>query len=517
MYNPERVRTHPDQLAIIMGATGETVTYAEYEVRCNRLAHFFRAQGLRRGDHVAIFMDNSPRFLEVAGAAERCGLYHTPVNFNLNSGELAYIVNDCEARVLISSDLNQSVVTGAAPECARVERFLMCSSDAPPAPFESYEDVLDRFPTNPIADEQAGSAMLYSSGTTGRPKGIVRPLPAGDPSIIPSRPYNAVLFGFRPEMVYLSSGPLYHGAPLISVALSLRVGGTAVIMERFDAEQFLVLIERYGVTHAQVVPTMFSRLLKLPKEIRQHYDIRSLETVFHGAAPCPPQVKAEMIEWLGPIVLEYYAATEANGMTFCTSQEWLDHYGTVGKPVLGELLILDEEGRPVLVGQEGIVWFRGATTFEYFNDPDKTAESRMQDAVGIASTVGDVGRVDEDGYLYLTDRRTNMIISGGVNVYPQEVENLLLTHPKVFDVAVIGVPNDDWGEEVKAVVQPRRAANPGPELEQELIAFCREHLAHFKCPRSVDFVETLPRMPTGKMLKRLVRAPYWEEHESSII
>jgi long-chain acyl-CoA synthetase len=319
----------------------------------------------------------------------------------------------------------------------------------------------------------------------------------------------------REGMVYLSPAPLYHSAPQASVALSLRLGATAIIMERFDAEQFLRLVERHRVTHSQVVPTMFSRMLKLPDDVRGMYDVSSLESIIHAAAPCPVPVKEQMIEWWGPIIVEYYAATEGNGCTFCDSAEWLAHRGTVGRPVLGEPVMLDDDGKECAVGTPGTVWFRGATNFEYWNDPEKTAESR--DPTGTMSTVGDVGYLDEDGYLYLTDRRTYMIISGGVNIYPQEAENLLVTHPKVLDAAVIGVPNDDLGEEVKAIVEPAEGVEPGPWLERELVQFCRAHLATYKCPRSVDFDPSLPRLPTGKLYKRVLRDRYWSEHQSRIV
>jgi long-chain acyl-CoA synthetase len=295
------------------------------------------------------------------------------------------------------------------------------------------------------------------------------------------------------------------------------MGATCVIMEHFDAATFLDLVARYRVTNSQMVPTMFSRLLKLPDDVRAAADTSSLECIVHAAAPCPVPVKERMIEWWGPIITEYYAATEGNGFTYCTSEEWLSHKGTVGRPLVGQLLILDDEMRPCPTGTPGTVWFRGATNFEYFNDPVKTAESRVVDEQAVLSTVGDVGYVDDDGYLYLTDRKTYMIISGGVNIYPQETENLLITHPAVFDAAVIGVPNDDLGEEVKAVVQAAPGAEPGPELERQLIAFCRDHLAHFKCPRTVDFVTELPRLPTGKLYKRLLKDRYWEGRSTSIV
>ena len=319
------------------------------------------------------------------------------------------------------------------------------------------------------------------------------------------------MFGFREGMTYLNPAPLYHSAPQASVSASLRLGATTVVMEHFDAEQWLAMVERHKVTHCQMVPVMFSRLLRLPWEVRARYDTSSLECIVHAAAPCPVHVKQAMIDWLGPIITEYYGATEANGFTFCDSAQWLAHPGTVGQPILGELLILDDEGQQCPTGQDGTIWFRGATAFEYFGDPAKTAESRTSD--GLTSTVGDVGHVDEDGYLYLTDRKTYMIISGGVNIYPQETENLLSGHPAVLDVAVIGVPNDDLGEEVKAVVQLADPHSASPELARELIDYCRDRLTHFKCPKTIDFVAELPRSATGKLYKRLLRDEYWKGHQ----
>ena len=358
--------------------------------------------------------------------------------------------------------------------------------------------------------------MLYSSGTTGQPKGILRELPAIDPSEpLPVMDFVRAMFGFRPGMTYLNPAPLYHSAPAASVSASLRLGATTVVMEHFDARQWLALVERYRVTHCQLVPVMFSRLLRLPDDVRASYDTSSLECIVHAAAPCPVHVKQAMIDWLGPIITEYYGATEAHGFTFCDSAQWLAHPGTVGRPILGELLILDDDGNPCPPGVDGTIWFRGATAFQYFQDPVKTAESRSSD--GTASSVGDVGHVDADGYLYLTDRKTYMIISGGVNIYPQETENLLSAHPAVLDVAVIGVPNEDLGEEVKAVVQLADSARASPELAQELIDFCRARLAHFKCPRTVDFVAELPRSATGKLYKRLLRDEYWTGHQTSIV
>ena len=515
MYAAEHARAHPDKPAIVMAGSGELVTYAEYEASANRVAHLLRDAGLRRNDHVAIFMDNDPRMLMCEGGAERAGLYYTCVNSYLSADEVAFIINDSKARVVMTAAAKAEVASRLPALCPNVERWLMAGAGGDPhGPYESLEDEIAARPAEPIADEQLGTAMLYSSGITGRPKGILRPLPEAHPGEnLPVLEGLKALWRFRPGMVYLSPAPLYHSAPQASVALALRLGATAVVMEHFDAARFLELVARYRVTHSQMVPTMFSRLLKLPPAVREAADVTSLEVIVHAAAPCPVPVKEQMISWLGPIILEYYAATEANGFTFCDSADWLAHKGTVGRAVVGEVLILDDRGNECPAGTPGTVWFRGATNFEYFNDPAKTAASR--NAAGDASTVGDIGYLDENGYLYLTDRQSYMIISGGVNIYPQETENLLITHPKVADAAVIGVPDEDMGEAVKAVVQVMPGVEHGPGLERELIDFCREHLAHFKCPRTIDFLDELPRLPTGKLYKRLLRDRYWGDSSRS--
>jgi acyl-CoA synthetase (AMP-forming)/AMP-acid ligase II len=516
VYPGQYAVDHPDKPAIIMAGSGATITFGEYEQRCNRAAHLLRAAGLERGDHIAVFMENNPRMLEIEGAAERVGLYYTLVNAYLAPDEVAYIVTNSRSRVLFSSAAKRDVAEAAAQACPHVERLFMVDVDEPVGRWEPYEEAVNRYPVEPVPNETLGAVMLYSSGTTGQPKGILRPLPDQHPS----RPLSLmagvrVIFGFRDEMVYVNPAPLYHSAPQGSVSAALRLGSTVVVMERFDPERWLQLVEQYQATHCQMVPTMFNRLLRLPEEVRTRYDLSSLERIVHAAAPCPVPVKKAMIDWLGPIVLEYYAATEANGFTFCDSQDWLAHPGTVGKALVGELLILDEDGKECPTGVDGTIWFKGATNFEYFDDPAKTAQSRTP--TGDTSTVGDVGHVDEDGYLYLTDRKSYMIISGGVNIYPQETENLLSTHPAVLDVAVIGVPNEDLGEEVKAVVQAADPDSAGPHLAEELIAFCRAHLAHFKCPQTVDFVDELPRLPTGKLYKRLLRDQYWGGHQTAIV
>ena len=516
MYAPQHAENQPDKPAIIMATTGETVTFGEFEARANRAAHLLRAAGLKRGDHIAIFMENSTRMLEIEGGAERTGLYYTLINTYLGPDEVAYIVTNSRSRLLVSSQARRPVAQAAAVNCPDLERMLMTGGNDVPEGWESYEAAIAQYPTDPVPDETLGAAMLYSSGTTGQPKGIQRDLPAAAPSEpLPVMDFVSAMFGFRPGMTYLNPAPLYHSAPAASVSASLRLGATTVVMEHFDAQQWLALVERHGVTNCQMVPVMFSRLLRLPEDMRAGYDTSSLECLVHAAAPCPVHVKQAMIDWLGPIITEYYAATEANGFTFCNSTQWLAHPGTVGKPILGELMILDDEGKECPTGTDGTIWFRGATAFQYFEDPLKTAESRTAD--GLASTVGDVGHVDEEGYLYLTDRKSYMIISGGVNIYPQETENLLAGHPAVLDVAVIGVPNEDLGEEVKAVVQLADPSSANPELAQDLITYCRDRLAHFKCPRTVDFVDELPRYPTGKLYKRLLRDAYWAGHQTSIV
>jgi long-chain acyl-CoA synthetase len=516
MYPGEHARTNPDKPALIMATSGEQLTFAEYEANCNRLAHLLRAAGLRRGDHVAMFLENHLRYAELQGAAERTGLYFTCINSYLTAEEVAYVVDNCAAKVFITSVARADVAVEAAAATPRVEVFLCVDADHDIGPFQPYDAAVAAYPPEPIEDEQLGAAMLYSSGTTGRPKGILRPLPEVHPrEALAVMELVKRMFNFREGMTYLSPAPLYHSAPQATVSPPMRRRATSVIMEKFDPEQYLALVERHRITHSQVVPTMFSRMLKLPVDVRTRYDLSSLETVIHAAAPCPVQVKHDIIEWFGPVLVEYYGATEANGFTWCDSAMWLAHPGTVGAPIVGELLILDDDGEPVPTGTPGTVWFGGATNFTYWRDEDKTAESR--DETGYRSTVGDVGYVDEDGYLYLTDRKTYMIISGGVNIYPQETENLLITHPKVMDAAVIGVPNEDLGEEVKAVVQVMDGIEEGPALEQELLAFCRQHLAHFKCPRSVDFEAELPRLPTGKLYKRLLRDRYWGNTTSRIV
>ena len=516
MYPGQHAQARLGQPAVVMAGSGESVSYRELEARSNRLAHLLRAAGLRRLDHYAVFMENHPRFVECCAAGERSGLYYTCINSFLTAPELAYIVNNSLSKVLITSQAKREIALAALADCPRVELCLVVDGPGEGTRVRNLDEATANSPATPLPDKSLGAAMLYSSGTTGRPKGVLRPLPDQPPAV----PLSALaarlnVWRFREGQIYLSPAPLYHSAPLAGVGGTIRRGGTAIVMERFDPERFLALVERYRVTHTQLVPTMFSRMLKLPEAVRRRYDLTSLEVAIHAAAPCPIPVKQAMIDWWGPIILEYYSATEAMGMTVCDSAEWLAHPGTVGRSVFGELLVLDEAMREVPPGTTGKLWFKTASPFEYFNDPARTAEANSPD--GAMSTLGDIGYVDEDGYVYLTDRASFMIISGGVNIYPQECENLLVTHPKVADAAVFGAPNEEMGEEVKAVVQLAPGFEPGPAIEAELIAFCRANLAHHKCPRSIDFEAELPRLPTGKLYKASLRERYWKGHKSRIL
>jgi long-chain acyl-CoA synthetase len=507
----------PDKAAYVMAASGEVVTYRELDDRSNRLAQLFAAAGLGFGDHIAICMENNARYLEVAWAAQRSGLYFTPINYHFNADEIAYILDDCDARAFVTSTyLGDTLAELDDKIPAAVETRLLVGGHGDG--YDSYEDAVAKFPAEPITEELEGHAMMYSSGTTGRPKGIRYTLErraVGDPSHFLAN--MGKTYGVGPDSVYLSPAPLYHSAPLQFCIAVTRLGATCVILEHFDPEGALAAIDKYKVTHAQWVPTMFVRMLKLPEEVRAKYDVSSMQLAIHAAAPCPVRTKEQMIEWWGPILFEYYAATEGMGSTMITSEEWLEHRGSVGRAFNTTIHILDEEGNEQPTGEAGVVYFEAGPTaadFEYHKDPGKTAATKEEHGW---SSVGDMGYLDAEGYLYLTDRRDFMIVSGGVNIYPQEAENLLVTHPKVMDAAVFGVPNEEMGEEVKAVVQPIDMADAGPDLERELLAFCRDNLAHYKCPRSVDFDAQLPRQPTGKLYKRLLRDRYWTGKQTRIV
>ena len=515
MYPGDYVDEQPDKPAIIMGQSGEVVSYRELDERSTQLARLLREVGLRAGDHIAVFMENHPRYLEVVWAALRSGLYVTPVNSFLTAPEVAYILNDCEAQVLITSRAKAEVATQLVGDNAtpNVRTRLMIDAEGTEG-FEDYASAISNHSTERLPDETQGAYMFYSSGTTGRPKGIMAPLTGVHPSENKAAAPLGMLYQFNREMTYLSPAPIYHAAPQAFSNATLCFGGTVVMMEKFDAEHSLSLIEKHRATHSQWVPTMFSRMLKLEDALRARYDTSSLQYAIHAAAPCPVPVKRQMIDWWGPILVEYYAGSEGNGSTFITSEEWLKKPGSVGRPMAVKVHICDDEGNELPTGETGTVYFSGGGRFKYHNAPEKTAQSQLPDG---RSTLGDVGYVDEDGYLFLTDRKAYMIISGGVNIYPQEIEDHLITHPKVADVAVFGVPNEDFGEEVKAVVQAMPGFEPDDALRSELLEFCREGLAGFKLPRSMDFEEELPRLPTGKLYKRLLRDRYWGKQDSTIV
>lgn len=505
-FNPRcHAERDPASIAFVMCATGESVTFAQLEARANQGAHLLRAAGLRPSDHIAILMENRREFLEVCFAADRSGVYYTTISTHLTADEIAYILRDCAARLLIVSDRMGDMLERLAPDIDASCEVLVVGD--PPQGFRSWSSATAGLPETPIPDEAQGLDMLYSSGTTGRPKGIKWPLPddmPGGRSMLID--LLSSLFGYDAGTRYLSPAPLYHAAPLRHSMVTIRMGGTAFIMERFDPLGALELIERYRITHSQWVPTMFVRLLKLPPEDRARFDLSSMQMAVHAAAPCPVDIKRRMIDWWGEIIHEYYSGTENNGFTAITTAEWLTHPGSVGRAKLGVIHICDEAGQELPQGQEGEVYFENGHQFVYHNDPEKTAS--CTNAKGW-TTLGDIGRLDAEGYLFLTDRKSFVIISGGVNVYPQEAEDILLGHPAVLDAAVFGVPNEDFGEEVKAVVQLLPQIDPSPALEADLIAICRARLSAIKCPRSVEFRRTLPRSATGKLYKRKLKAEYW--------
>jgi acyl-CoA synthetase (AMP-forming)/AMP-acid ligase II len=510
MHPVRHAETTPDKPAIIVAETGESISYAALNARSNQAAQLFRAEGLKPGDRVALFLENTPDYFAFAWGAQRSGLLFVAISSKLTAPEVDYILEDSGAKLLIASATLAQVAKAVT---ASVRRF---SHGGEIPGFEPVEAALDVQPDSPVADEAAGAAMLYSSGTTGRPKGIVRP-PPPDPAIDAPTPLAMIaslFFGLGPDSIYLSTAPLYHAAPLGWTMAVHMLGGTVVLMHHFEPEAALACIERYRCNAGQFVPTHFVRMLKLPEDVRAKYDISSMKTAIHAAAPCPVPVKRAMIDWWGPVIDEYYAGTEANGFTAIKATEWLARPGSVGAAI-GEarLHICDEDGNPLPPRQEGLVYFEGGRPFEYHQAPEKTAGSR--NALGW-STLGDVGWVDEDGYLYLTDRKSFMIISGGVNIYPQEIENHLVTHPAVADVAVVGAPHDEMGEQVVAVVQPMAGVAANAELADELMSWCRQSLSGVKTPRRFDFVDELPRHPTGKLYKRLIRDRYWGK-ESRIV
>ena len=508
MFPGFHARMRPDHPAVVMAGSGEVVTYRELDARSNRLAHLWRERGLHPGDHVAILLQNDPRWFDAVWAALRSGLYYTPVNWHLTAPEVAYIVQDCGARSVLTSTALADRVTDL-----HVEIPLVVDGDLPG--WERYEEAVTSQPTTPLDHEPEGAGMFYSSGTTGRPKGILFPLP--DRTVHDEHPIvkYASPIANGPDAIYLSPAPLYHTAPVVTCSLAHRTGATTVIMERWDPEACLAAIERHRVTSAQFVPTMFVRLLKLPQEVRGRYDTSTLTMVTHAAAPCPVEIKRQMLEWWGPIIWEYYAGSENVGSTLIGPEEWLAHPGSVGLPRLTTVHSCDDDHHELPVGAVGNIWFdTPGAAFDYHGDPAKTAASRSPAGW---FNLGDVGYLDDEGYLYLTDRQSFTIISGGVNIYPQEAEDVLVLHPAVADVAVFGVPHEELGEEVKGVVQLLDPSAASPEMAAELLAFCRERLAPFKCPRSIDFDAALPRQDTGKLYKRLLKDRYWGDRASRIV
>ena len=501
-------KSDPHRAAIIMSNSGAQLSYAELEEKSNQIAHYLRVLGLTRGDVVAILMENRPEVFLVAWAAQRAGLYWTTIATKLLASEIQYILEDSGAKALVTSNTFMPAVTRIADE---LTSLVILVADAEDNTFLDFTSAYSRMPTTSIPDESHGIDMLYSSGTTGRPKGI-KPILPESPVDSPSRLAGLMqsFFGIQTSCTYLCPAPLYHAAPLRWAMNVHRLGGTVVVMDRFDAEEALRLIEHHQIDAAQFVPTHFVRILKLPEPVRQRYNLNSLLTVVHAAAPCPRPVKEQMIAWLGPIIYEYYAGTEGNGLCAISAPDWLAHPGSVGKAIIGSLRICDEEGEPVSPGVEGQVFFEGGPVLQYHNDPQKTADSHNKYGW---SSLGDVGWTDDDGFLYLTDRKSFMIISGGVNIYPQEIENLLITHSRVADAAVIGAPDSDLGERVVAIVQPADWRDAGPSLAEELGLFVRANLSPVKAPKQFDFMEELPRQPTGKLHKRAIREAYWTKME----
>jgi long-chain acyl-CoA synthetase len=503
-------QTQPDKPAAIRPSTGEVRTFRELEDRSNRLAQLLYTQGLRPGDHVAMYLENNLAFFDVVLACMRSGLYVTPINRYLPAAEAAYIVDDCDAKALIASAaLDQSKELGnLSPRCE-----VKLSVGGTMHGFEDFDAAITRYPAKKLAEEQLGSFMLYSSGTTGRPKGIKRPLSGLSPEGgNPGMASTAAMYGMDSASVYLSPAPLYHSAPAGYTCAVIQAGGTVVVMDKFDAEAALALIDDHRVTHSLWVPTMFVRMLKLDPQVRARHDLSSHRCAIHAAAPCPVQVKHQMIGWWGPIIEEFYSSTEMVGYSRITSQEWLERPGSVGRSQGRPFHICDEDGRELPPGEPGLIHGEAQTAarFTYHKDDSKTVGAAHPDHPDWM-TVGDVGYLDDDGYLYLTDRKAFMIISGGVNIYPQQIEDALALHPKIADVAVIGVPNEELGEEVKAVVEAAAGIEPDEALAEEIKEFVRDKLGRQLTPRSIDFTNEMPRLPTGKLYKKALRDKYWSK------
>lgn len=501
----EHAEATPDKPAVIMYPSGTVVTFGEMETRANQLAHLFRSAGLREGDAVAILMENNEHYHTVMWAARRCGLYYVPINTHLTPAEAAYIIDNSSAKAIVGSPATRPILEQLGEHLPNGLPELLLIAGTRMEGWLAYPECVVQQPDTPIPDEIEGDLLQYSSGTTGRPKGIKRPLPHLPPSQAPGLMTALVSFWAGPDGVYLSPAPLYHTAPSVWSMAFHAAGIPVVVMDRFDAEGALDAIVRHRVTHGQFVPVMFTRMLKLPEAVRDSYDVSGLQRVMHAAAPCPVDIKKQMIDWWGPIVDEYYASSEAIGSTLITAEEWLAHPGSVGRPMSGALHIVDEQGNELPVGEAGEIYFESAARFEYLNDAEKTASARHERGW---MTVGDIGYLDEEGYLYLTDRRHHMIISGGVNIYPQEAENMLVSHPRVLDAAVFGIPDDEMGQSVKGVVQLVDHAEATDAFAEELLGWLRNRLAHYKCPRSLSFEEQLPRTDTGKLYKQSLIAKY---------
>ncbi|MEZ0341289.1 fatty-acid--CoA ligase FadD4 [Mycobacterium sp. pV006] len=492
-----------DNAALILCPSGRSLTFRALDERANKLARYLRRAGLVAGDTIAVIMENNEHIHAVMWAARRSGLYFTLVNIHLTGPEVAYIVDDCGAKAIVSSRAMRDLCRQMAQHLPNGLPEVALLADDDMEGWQRYPDYVAAVPAEFTPEELEGQLLQYSAGSTGRPKGIRRPLSAASAErpTLPTPVFKAL--GVTSGSVYLSPAPTYHTAPAMWTLSAQAVGATTVMMERFDAAQALECIERYRVSHAQFVPTMFVRMLRLPEHVRKQFDLSSLRRVIHAAAPCPPAIKHQMIEWWGPIIDEYYGSSEGAGISLIRAQDWLEHPGSVGRPLLGRPHIVGDDGTELPPGQIGDIYFEGGYAFEYLNDAEKTAASRS--AQGWV-TVGDVGYLDEDGYLYLTDRRHNMIISGGVNIYPQETENVLISHPSVADVAVFGVPDDDLGQAVTAVIELTDGVPTGEAASTELLSWARERLARHKCPRTLAFETRLPRTDAGKLYKsELVR------------